>query len=87
MASKVSVGDQLINDAGTCVTIVETPEDGLLDPGTMPEAMVKALLDAGYTRVTAKDEVPRQSHEQVVDEVNPAMFRIREAPLDKPSEK
>jgi len=63
MAKNPQVGDQLINDSGTCVTIVETPEDGLLDPGTMPEAMLAALLDAGYRRVAKDDVIPVQAHE------------------------
>ncbi len=63
MAKNPQVGDQLINDSGTCVTIVETPENGMLDPGTMPEAMVAALLEAGYRRVTKGDVIPVQAHE------------------------
>lgn len=63
MAKNPQVGDQLINDSGTCVTVVETPEDGLLDPGTVPAVMVDALFKAGYRRLDKDDVIPTQAHE------------------------
>jgi hypothetical protein len=61
--AKINVGDQLINESGTCVTVVEDPEDMALEPGTIPVSLVDDFTEAGYRKVTKSDEVPLQFHE------------------------
>lgn len=57
------VGTRLINDAGTCVKIVNYPEGATnYTAGTVPAEMVDALLKAGYRPVTKDDVIPVQAH-------------------------
>jgi hypothetical protein len=57
-ASKI--GDKLINDAGTCVTIADADDP---NEGEIAAERVRAFLAAGYRPVKATDDIPLQSHE------------------------
>ncbi len=57
------VGTKLINDAGTCVKIVNLSEGEDLQPGTIPANRLDEWLAAGYRPVTADDVIPVQAHQ------------------------
>lgn len=57
----VKVGDLIINDAGTCLRVVDQVEGASVKPGTAPAQNIQAYLDAGYALVDDETEIPRQS--------------------------
>ncbi len=70
MATKPAVGTRLINDAGTCVVLVDVADGQSVQPGEYPISRVDELLAAGYERVTKDHVIPLQAHEaQRLDQV------------------
>jgi len=57
------VGARIVNDAGTCVKIVNVSEGEDLQPGTIPANRLDEWLAAGYRPVTAGDVIPVQAHQ------------------------
>ncbi len=57
------VGSRIINDAGTCVKIVNVSEGETLFPGTIPVSRLDEWLAAGYRPVTEDDVIPVQAHQ------------------------
>lgn len=57
------VGSRIVNDAGTCVKVVNVSEGEELQPGTIPANRLDEWLAAGYRPVTANDVIPVQAHQ------------------------
>lgn len=62
-AEDPKVGQRIMNDAGTCLKIVNTIEGETVEPGTVPAADVPRFMAAGYELVKEDQPIPVQQHQ------------------------
>jgi hypothetical protein len=77
MPDRPRVGSRIINDAGTCLKVMNISEGETIPPGSVPANRLDEFLAAGYRPVTKDDVIPVQSHQAF------ANTQVEDEPIDE----